>query len=286
MGNYKFIFCALLVMSFAGIDAMAATAGSTGARKKLTQEERLQQEIQNLEVDQAPVNSTAPVIVMRSPKPEPAKPLISFEPVFGMTFSNYTGGSGYYSFDTRTGYQGGIGLLVGRSALQFETGLMYADRGGREIYQAGSVHWEINYQNRYVEVPLMLRYNFEVSRDVKLFVKGGAVAAVLQDSTGNVSNTQYYYANTSYYSAYYNASGVAVNDGNTKDYFSSTDLRWAAGLGGSVRLTKSMAWTMSADYQTSLSKVSGAQPNGYLGTTALNLFAVTYGLNTGISISI
>ncbi|HEY8271589.1 MAG TPA: outer membrane beta-barrel protein [Pseudobdellovibrionaceae bacterium] len=231
-------------------------------------------------------STTAAGLVTKTPKPEPIKPLLTFEPVGGITFSNFTGGSGPYKFESRTGYQGGLGFLIGRGKFQFETGLLYAERGSREIYQLGISHWQIDYNNRYIEVPTLIRYNYELSRDAKIFLKAGAVVAVLQDSTGPISNTQNYTAMGNYYGMYYNSSGVAINDGNTKNYFGSTDIRWAAGIGGGVKITKSISWTMQMDYQTSITKVSENQPDGYLGTTNMNLFAVTYGLNTGIAFSL
>jgi hypothetical protein len=77
-----------------------------------------------------------------------------------------------------------------------------------------------------------------------------------------------------------------VNDNNTKNYFASTDLRWAVALGGQVRITRSMAWTLEADYQNSVSNVSTNQPDGYYGSTNLNLQTQTYGLLTGLVWSI
>lgn len=225
-------------------------------------------------------------VATRSPKLEPMKPLLNFEPVGGMTYSNFTGGTGAYKFEGRTGYQGGVGFLIGRGRFQFETGLLYSERGGKEIFQSGMSHWEIDYNNRYIEVPTLMRFSYEVSRDAKIFIKGGAVVAVLQDSTGPVTNTQNYAAMNNYYGMFYNSAGTAVNDGDTKSYFSSTDVRGAVGIGGSVKITKSIYWTMQMDYQASLTKVSELQPDGYLGTTSMNLFAVTYGLNTGITLSL
>lgn len=243
-------------------------------------------EIQGLASSQSPVMPLAPAIVANIPKLEPPKALLSFEPIIGITFSNFTGGADAYKFEARTGYQGGLNFLIGRGNFQFETGLLYSERGAKEIYQSGVSHWEIDYHNRYLEVPTLIRYSYQLSKDAKIFLKGGAVIAVLQDSSGPLSNTQYYTAVDPYYGVYYNPAGTAINDGNTKNYFASTDIRWAAGLGGSVKITKAISWSMQADYQTSITKVSNNQPNGYIGTTNLNLFAVTYGLNTGIVFSL
>ncbi|MGZ3743776.1 MAG: outer membrane beta-barrel protein [Pseudobdellovibrionaceae bacterium] len=232
------------------------------------------------------LDTAAPSMVTRPPRPEPLKPLISFEPLAGMTFTNFTGGTGPYRFESLSGYEGGLGLLIGRGTFQFETGLLYAERGSKEIYQNGISHWEINFRNHYIEVPTFIRFSYEASKDATLFVKAGAVVAVLQDSSGPISNAQNYTAMSTYYGVFYNASGTAINDGNTRNYFSSTDIRWAGALGGSVKITKSISWTMQADYQTSINKVSENQPDGYIGTTSMNLFAVTYGLKTGIAFSL
>jgi hypothetical protein len=258
-------------------------------------EPRLEKELTLNDVYMSPYETTT---TMAAPKPTyfMSGSLMKFEPVFGLTMSTYTGASGNYSFSQKTGYLAGVGILVGRGNLQFETGVLYAERGGKETFLMGPRSWDIEYKNRFIEVPLMARYNFETSKETRIYFKAGAVVGVLQDSTGNVSNAQNmegaypaaygYNSYNPYNGAYYTAGGTAVNDGNTKQYFGSTEMRWAAGLGGVVRITRNIAWTMDADYQNSISKVSDTQPNGYYGTTSYTLKAITYGLNTGLLFSL
>lgn len=252
--------------------------------------DRLAQEIAMNDAYTSPYATSTSVAT--SPSYFGTKSLLKFEPSIGMNMSTYSGASGNYSFEPTTGFSGGIGVLVGRSNLQFETGLFYAERGGKESFKMGNRQWGIDYKNKYIEVPLMARYNFETSKETRLFVKAGAVIAVLQDSRGDVTNTQNYsqssamYGNYGYYNGYYNADGIAINDGNTKDSFTATDMRWAAAVGGLIRITRNIAWSLQGDYQTSIQKASDSQPNGYVGTTPFTLKTITYGLNTGVLISL
>jgi len=236
-------------------------------------------------------------------KPVSAKPvaqgeLIHIAPVGGITFAKFKGEtSPGYSFTTATGYEGGVGILVGRGKLQFETGVMYAERSSREEYRMGVQTWDLTYQNKYIELPIMVRYNVVNNKDLRLYARAGAVASMLQDSTGTMSNMQNYNANMvapgiyNPYTPYYGY-GVAgynsnlIQDNNTKSAFSSVDFRYAVGLGGQVRITKMFAILLEGDYQTSVNNVSNSQPNGYIGSTAMNLQMETYGIRAGVMISL
>lgn len=232
----------------------------------------------------------------RAGTPSLSKSLVSFEPTFGLTMSTYTGATGNYSFTPRAGYSGGVGVLVGRGNFQFESGLLYSERGGKESFEMGIRKWDIEYKNSFIEVPLMARYNFETSKETRIFVKAGVVVGVLQNSVGNVSNAQnvssnpaaygYGYGSYGYNGAYYNPNDQVVNDGNTKSYFNTMDIRYAGAIGGIVRINRTLAWTLQGDYQTSISKSSESTPNGYVGVINMDLKSITYGLNTGILISI
>ncbi|RYZ88788.1 MAG: PorT family protein, partial [Proteobacteria bacterium] len=186
--------------------------------------------------------------------------LVHIVPIAGLTFSNFKGASGNYSFSNTSGYDAGIGILIGRGDLQFETGLMYAERGSKESFRFNFQSWDLSYQNKYLELPLLARYNIMNNKDVRLYVKGGVNVGVLQSSHGQMANMQNYYApntngaymNNGYYGATsYNAN--LANDNNTKSAFASTDLRWVLGLGGQVRMTRTLAWTLEGDYQNSTS---------------------------------
>lgn len=232
------------------------------------------------------------------PKPVARGELIHIAPVGGITFAKFKGETAAgYSFTTSTGYEGGIGILIGRGNLQFETGVMYAERSSREEYRMGVTTWDLTYQNKYIELPVMARYNVLNNKDVRLYAKAGAVASLLQDSTGTMSNMQNYNMGMypgiypgiyNPYNPYYGVSGYnsnLINDNSTKSAFSSVDFRWALGIGGQVRITKTVAVLLEGDYQTSVNNVSNSQPNGYMGSTAMNLQMETYGIRAGVLIS-
>ncbi|MBS1971761.1 MAG: outer membrane beta-barrel protein [Bdellovibrionales bacterium] len=230
---------------------------------------------------------------MRATAPKPVvRSLIHIEPIAGITFAKYKGETAQgYSFTTGTGYEGGVGVLVGRGNFQFETGIMYAERTSREEYRMGISTWDLSYQNKYIELPLLARYNVINNNDLRLYVKGGAVASLLQDSTGTMSNVQNANMyNTGIYSPYgmygatYNTD--LINNNDTKSAFSTVDFRWAAGIGGQVRITKSIAMLLEGDYQTSVNAISNSQPNGYIGSTAMKLQMETYGIKAGVLISL
>jgi hypothetical protein len=136
----------------------------------------------------------------------------------------------------------------------------------------------------------MARYNIVNNSDMRLYVKGGALMAVLQASSGKLSNVQGYNMNgpsAAYY--YYGVNDYNTSltvDNNTKSAFGSTDLRWALGVGGQVRFNRWLAWTIEADYQNSTSAISNSQPDGPQGSTAMELLMETYGVRTGVVFSI
>jgi outer membrane protein with beta-barrel domain len=227
------------------------------------------------------------------PKPANRNSLIHIEPIAGVTFAKFKGETTQgYAFTTATGYEGGIGVLVGRGNLQFETGLMYANRSSREEYRMGISTWDLTYQNKYIELPLLARYHVINNSDLRLYVKGGVVASLLQDSSGSMDNVQNanMYGNgisspyPGYYGATYNTD--LINNNDTKNAFSSVDFRWAAGIGGQVRITKTIAMLLEGDYQTSVNPISNSQPNGYIGSTAMRLAMETYGIKAGLVISL
>lgn len=244
---------------------------------------------------QKEINAEASAAIRATAPKALSKPsLIHLEPIAGITFSKFKGETAQgYSFTTNTGYEGGMGVIIGRGNLQFETGVMYAERSSREEYRMGISTWDLTYQNKYIELPLLARYNVMNNSDLRLYVKGGAVASLLQDSRGemaNVQNATMYSTNGAYspYMGYYGATYNTdlINDNNTKSAFSSVDFRWAAGIGGQVRVTKSIALSLEGDYQTSVNAVSNSQPNGYIGSTAMKLVMETYGIKAGVVISL
>jgi len=238
----------------------------------------IEQEIQD-EAALAQQQTTSPQVKVSSPS------LLQIDAVGGMDFSSYKGAAGDYSFTTTSGYEAGMEVLVGRSSLQFETGLLYAERGGKESYRFSITTWDITYNNKYIEIPALVRYNVVNNRDLRMFVKAGAVMAVMQDSTGTMDNVQNYYSpNAFVFGVNSNTSLATGND--TKSYFSNIDPRWVAGIGGQLRFNKWLAWTLEADYQLSINKVSTSQPNGYYGTTEMSLSTESFGIVTGLVFNI
>ena len=239
-----------------------------------------QQEI-NAAADE--IMPTAPVVgptgsISYTPVEKESRSVVTFVPVVGKTFSTLSGSANTgYSFSKRDGSLMGIGILFGRGTWQFETGLNYAERGGNESYSLNYVSWDMEYKNKYLEVPLLGRYNYRVSKDISVFAKAGLVLARLQDSEGSLSNKKNYYQ-------YYYATSNNLN--STKSSFEETETRWALGAGASWKLTRSISWMIQADYQESLGNVSTSQPNGLYGTTSMNLGATTYGFNTGLILDI
>lgn len=249
---------------------------------------------------QKEINAEASAAVRATaPKAAAKASLIHLEPIAGITFAKFKGETAQgYSFTTNTGYEGGIGVIIGRGNLQFETGLMYAERSSREEYRMGISTWDLTYQNKYIELPLLARYNVMNNNDLRLYIKGGAVASLMQDSQGTMANVQnanmynvgagayspYGSPYMGYYGATYNTD--LINDNNTKSAFSSVDFRWAAGIGGQVRVTKAIAVMLEGDYQTSVNAISNSQPNGYIGSTAMKLVMETYGIKAGVVISL
>jgi len=209
------------------------------------------------------------------------EPLFHIAPVFGVTYSTFTGGSGNYSFGSSTGYEGGMDVLIGRGDLKFETGLIYAERGSKETYSSSysNLSWSQNFQNQYLEIPLMANYSWQVSKETHLFVKGGLVVAFLQNASGDISTNQPSYG---YYSSFYSPTAGK----STSDYFSTTDVRYAVGLGSNVQITRSMSWVVQADYEVSTNKISTSQPDAYGNVNSMGLSMSTYGLNTGLNFSL
>ncbi len=244
----------------------------------------------------SPSRPAAPVtnkVAVRRPRVESNSSSLRFEPFVGVTSSNFSGGDSTHSFSARNGTAAGVNILIGdANSFQFETGLIYAERGGKEMYSSDNSalaqKWQIDYKLKYLEIPAIARLSFQTTRSTHLFFKGGVVLGLLQDASGDVSNTQNYNQNNYYngyagtpYNVYYNYN--QNNSSSIKDYFNSTDVRWVAGLGTNVTLTRSIGWTIQGDYQSSLNKVSTSQPNGYYGSTSMGLTTTTFSISTGVT---
>lgn len=197
----------------------------------------------------------------------------SVAPVFGVTVSTMTGTSGSYSFEKKDGYTGGLSVLLGTGNLQLETGLHYSERGGIYTYALNNTKWAFEFDNKYIEVPALLRLKFKILSRMEVFAKGGVVVGLLQDSKATLGNLQNYY-------------GSSYSSTDSKEHFNSTDVRWSLGLGTAVKVSQSVALTLQADYQESFENASQSQPTAWGGTTHMNLSNSTYSFGGGILVEI
>ena len=201
--------------------------------------------------------------------------MIKWMPIIGMTFSKFNGSADNYSFGSHTGYLAGISVLLGKGPWQIESGLQYAERGGVENYNLPYNtynSWSMEYKNKYLEVPLMARYNYQTSASTSVFAKAGVVLSSLVGSEASYSSGNPY--TYSYY--------ASNNLSDTKSYFNSFETRWAVGLGGQYRINSTMSAILQGDYQQSIGNSSTSQANGLVGDVGINLTTITYGFNAGI----
>lgn len=210
---------------------------------------------------------------------EKEESLFRYVPMIGTTSATFSGGSGSYSFANRSGTMAGLGVIIGRGILQVETGLNYAERGGTEKFSESygwnsTRSWEMDFKNKYLEIPLLIRAERQMTQRFSIFAKAGIVYALLQDSEGSFGNTQNY---TSYYN-YYSSNNLS----NTKSYFKDSTVRWAVGAGTAYKINRTLSWVFQADYQESFGDVSNSQPAGYYTTTSMSLSEQTYSINTGL----
>ena len=133
---------------------------------------------------------------IRRPQPRPATPSLTHRPQPYHRLAHHAPTSNYYGLrvglslstvHSDDAYLDGSGMSSGvnvgfvagfqlapSTPIYFETGLGYTEKGGRGNYQGSKFTYDLNY----LEVPLLLKYDYEASRDV--FVQpfiGGYVSA-------------------------------------------------------------------------------------------------------------
>lgn len=189
--------------------------------------------------------------------------LFQVAPIIGYsssTFANVEGKNGA-KIESLAGYQAGAELLIGREKLQLETGLIYAERGAKISNWAGM--YNATYSLKYLEIPAIAKYSFQPRTSSQFFVKGGLVAGMLQDGKFTMEG------------------GGLKLETNLKDEYNAMDLRVALGLGGTIRITRSMGWLIQGDYQQSSSKINKSSP-----TAGTDLYNGSISLTTGLSIDL
>jgi len=197
-----------------------------------------------------------------------AKPsFFQLAPVAGYTYSTFSeASSNGSSVDSLSGFQGGGLLLMGRGFFQVETGLIYSERGAKFTNNLGSLsngqlfRSDFEAKLRYLEVPLMARYSFTPRHQSRLFIKGGVIAGILQSAEHTILK---------------NDAGRPNGTENAKSQYQETDYRAAAGVGGEIKITKTMSWLLQGDYQYGLKsavKSSSVSPK-------ISAFSISTGLN-------
>ena len=173
---------------------------------------------------------------------------LSLEPMIGLTYSSFAGveGKNGATLKSKLGGQGGIAATLGRGDLQFETGLLYSQKGAILEGVASStipgLNMKVDYTFNYLDIPLMARYTTSWQKGVNLYLHGGVVLGFLQDSNVEV--------NGSYWTASFSKSGSSTDNMN------SFDPRLAFGVGSTVELSRSIKLIGSVDFQRSVSKVN------------------------------
>lgn len=182
---------------------------------------------------------------------EPRSSFVHLEPVIGYTSSTFGGVEGKNGAELETigGMQAGLGLRLGRSQLQFETGLYYSERGAKlsNLYSSDGItipgKATIEYKFKYLEAPLYVRYAFQDPEATHFFIKGGGVVGLLQE-------------------AKMNGTGNLTGSVDIKDSAHETDFRAGLGVGGVLRINNMFSVLIQGDYQLGLNKVNKESADG------------------------
>ncbi|WP_413568113.1 outer membrane beta-barrel protein [Bdellovibrio sp. HCB117] len=182
---------------------------------------------------------------------EPRSSFVHLEPVIGYTSSTFGGVEGKNGAELENigGMQAGLGLRLGRSQLQFETGLYYSERGAKlsNLYSSDGItipgKATIEYKFKYLEAPLYVRYAFQDPEATHFFIKGGGVVGLLQE-------------------AKMNGTGGLTGSVDIKDSANETDFRAGLGVGGVLRINNMFSVLIQGDYQLGLNKVNKESAEG------------------------
>ncbi|WP_413586420.1 porin family protein [Bdellovibrio sp. HCB274] len=176
-------------------------------------------------------------------------PMVTLEPTIGYVSSTFTGieGQNGSSVDSVSRMQGGAGVLIGRGSWQFDTGLLYSQRGAQLNINANDVVTATSdITMTYIDVPVMARFSWPHSSRSHLFARAGAVVGFLTEGKTETKATINYMGMSQSQSA----------SEDVKDYFNSTDIRWALGVGYDWKFARQMGLVVQADFQESVSKIN------------------------------
>lgn len=177
-------------------------------------------------------------------------------PVVGFsstTFADVKGQNGV-SVRFRPGMMAGAAVLAGSGALKLDTGLFYAEYGANldsawlmkvTIDQSTKTTFQeyspanAEFVFKYLDVPLLARYEFRPESRTGFYVRGGLVLGLLQSAQARVTVL---------------TGDVGGGSQDMKNQMKDLDPRFAAGGGGRVKLTRSLEWLIQLDYQQSLER--------------------------------
>jgi hypothetical protein len=216
----------------------------------------------------SPAPAPAPAQVSASvapPRSEGQVSTFSLVPAVGYQNFEWAGtNASSGSFTSLGGYSVGASVLLGADNLHYETGLYYAERGigydgylrGAGNVQSSPVKGAIEFRASYLEIPAFVRYAFFHRERTHVFLKAGAVLDVLQSSSSTID--------------YKNSVGTlgVFSNATSEDTFSAsmreTDLRWAVGGGGVVKIWDRISVTGQGLYERSFSSINKSGMSNFL----------------------
>lgn len=174
--------------------------------------------------------------------------LIQISPVLGYTNSSFADIKGINGAKVESlgGYQAGGLVDIGRGRFQFETGLLYSERGAKitnatNLDQGTFFKADNEFKLKYLEIPALAKLNFGSRKGFHASIKGGAMLGMLQSSEEKITGAQL----TNY--------NGKVQD--KKDNTNEFDPRLLAGAGVGFNVGSGITILLNADYQYGLTKV-------------------------------
>lgn len=259
MAKAKAIF--LLFLTFVGLN-LHANSDSVDDTDLSSEIER---EIENAERAAPRARPRSRTLIRRSivASQPSAESFVRLAPVAGYSYSEWdkaspSGGR----MDSVGGFVGGIAAVIGQDRFNYEIGLQYAERGS--VYKGALKNAYGNFVStdgasietttKYLEIPAFVRFNFVQMREAQLFVRGGGSFAML---VGNESAISRGSSNAISYNGVADVNVVSREKTLGVD-LSSTDWRWAVGLGGNLRISSSISWTVDGLFERSLVEIGKA----------------------------
>lgn len=189
-------------------------------------------------------------------------PGISLAPVVSYGTNSLEGTVNNSKFTGSSSIGGGVNLLIGRGSLQLDTGLQYHQHrfelenkinGNNYLYNPIS-SYITQYEISYLEIPLALRYNFNLTDSLQLFARGGVQFAYLMNAVVSTGYSQNYSSGASLY---------LITDEDAKNSFNELETRGLVSAGLTYRLTDSVLLSAQVEFQKSITKTSNAVVNMY-----------------------